>query len=141
MDLRHAINGFSFLAGSLGIQVVSPYLIDSETCPSVSGKFVRNTSEFILIAAGPRYLNDLHQFDPISMQWTDLSSAITGDQNIPRDRHGFTCLEGKLFAFGGQDSTGASTHEFMTSHFSYLKLSPALFSKYISKIHVQTFKY
>ena len=46
-------------------------------------------------------LNDLHEFDPASGAWTDLSAALSGTPPVSRDSHGFTSAGGKLYVHGG----------------------------------------
>jgi len=40
-------------------------------------------------------------FDPATMVWMDLSNASLGVPPSPRDSHGFTSLQGKLYVHGG----------------------------------------
>ena len=51
-------------------------------------------------------LGDLHVYDPVAMNWTDLSSPASGNPPSPRDNHGFTSTGGKLYVHGGWNGTG-----------------------------------
>ena len=48
-------------------------------------------------------LNDLHEYDPATLAWTDLSAAISGTPPSPRLSHGFTSAGGKLYVHGGNE--------------------------------------
>ena len=51
-------------------------------------------------------LNDLHEYDPATRAWTDLSAAISGTPPSPRGLHGFTSAGGKLYVHGGLGDNG-----------------------------------
>ena len=47
-------------------------------------------------------MNDLYQFDPHSLTWTNLSNCAGGSQPpMPRDAHGITGIGDKLYIHGG----------------------------------------
>ncbi len=46
-------------------------------------------------------LDDLHAFDPATMNWTLLSAALDAPRPSARERHGFTSAGGKLYVHGG----------------------------------------
>jgi hypothetical protein len=48
-----------------------------------------------------RYYNDLFQFDPGSLHWTDLSLRTRGGIPFERSQHSFRTWNGKLIAFAG----------------------------------------
>jgi hypothetical protein len=52
-------------------------------------------------------LGDLHMFDPVELEWTEIGKA---DASLPpsRDLFGFSGAGGALFVFGG---TGVNTGE------------------------------
>jgi hypothetical protein len=54
------------------------------------------------------YLNDLHQFDPVSAAWTDLSAVTTTDVPPPYPRFGagLAAVGGMLYVFGGEGYSG-----------------------------------
>ena len=55
------------------------------------------------------WFNDLLEFDPESMIWSDLSSMISGTLPAPSSySQGFTSLDGQLFLFGGEGFQGSS---------------------------------
>lgn len=43
----------------------------------------------------------MNVFDPVGLEWIDLSVATKGITPIPRWQHGFTSWGGKLFVHGG----------------------------------------
>ena len=46
-------------------------------------------------------LDDLHAFDPATMNWTLLSAALDAPRPLARVGHGFTSAGGKLYVHGG----------------------------------------
>ena len=60
----------------------------------------------------PGLLGDLHVYDPVAGNWTDLSAAASAIQPSQRCLHGVTAAVGKLYVhggFGGSVATGSST--------------------------------
>ena len=51
----------------------------------------------------PGLLGDLHVYDPVAGNWTDLSAAASGTLPSPRWSYGFTAAVGKLYVHGGFD--------------------------------------
>ena len=49
------------------------------------------------------YLNDLHEFDPQAMAWSNLSPQVLGDRPSPRCGATLAHVGGRLFLFGGWD--------------------------------------
>ena len=62
-------------------------------------------------------MRDLHRFDPMSLEWADITSAVSGPPPSPRARMGFAAAGAMLYVFGGEDATGylplhrTSTHK------------------------------
>jgi hypothetical protein len=52
-------------------------------------------------------LDDLHAFDPATMNWTLLSAALDVPRPFARYGHGFTSAGGKLYVHGGFGYQGA----------------------------------
>ena len=46
-------------------------------------------------------LNDLHVFDPIALNWTDLADINAGIPPMARGSHDFTSAGGQLYVYGG----------------------------------------
>ncbi len=46
-------------------------------------------------------LNDIHEFDPATLTWTELSDLVTGDEPVPRSEHAMAAMGAKLYVFGG----------------------------------------
>ena len=46
-------------------------------------------------------LNDLWEFDTITMVWSDLARVMFGDSVTPRAWFGFAAEAGNLYVFGG----------------------------------------
>jgi hypothetical protein len=60
----------------------------------------------LMVSAG-HLLNDLHQFNPATMFWTELTMAIIGTKPSPRAGHGFvSTTKGDLYVFGGDEASG-----------------------------------
>ncbi len=53
-------------------------------------------------------LDDLHSFDPATMTWTPLSSAVDAHCPFARRLHGFTSAGGLLYVHGGWGIMDAS---------------------------------
>ena len=51
-------------------------------------------------ASGPP-LGDLHQFDLVSLRWTNLTKKVNGYTPSPRYGHGFASVDEKIFVHGG----------------------------------------
>jgi hypothetical protein len=49
-------------------------------------------------------LNDLHQFDLVTLKWKQLDLDVNGFAPSPRFSFGFTAVGQVLYVFGGQDS-------------------------------------
>ena len=50
-------------------------------------------------------LNDLHQFDLITMQWSQIGQDTDGIASLPRNGFGFAALGLSLYVFGGRPDT------------------------------------
>jgi N-acetylneuraminic acid mutarotase len=46
-------------------------------------------------------LDDLYSFDPVALNWIDLSAPVAGTRLTARSNHGFTSAGGRLYVFGG----------------------------------------
>ncbi len=57
-------------------------------------------------AAAVSFLNDMHELDPATLEWTPHTAQIGGNQPSPRYDHGFAAAAGRLFLFGGLDEQG-----------------------------------
>ena len=62
------------------------------------------TVRFCKSVAG--YQNGVHQLDPATHRWTDLSPTISGDVPLARQNMGLAELGGSLYLFGGRSSAG-----------------------------------
>jgi len=52
-------------------------------------------------------LNDMHQFDPINLQWNAIqSSNLLGDFPSPRSEFGFETVRGNIYVYGGRGQSG-----------------------------------
>jgi hypothetical protein len=52
-------------------------------------------------------MNDLYQFNPATLFWTDLTTATFGTTPSPRSGHGFvSTANGDLWVFGGDEAAG-----------------------------------
>jgi len=51
-------------------------------------------------------MNDLYVLDPASMDWTNLSNAVSGTPPAARAFHGLTSANGMLYVHGGVDVDG-----------------------------------
>ena len=47
------------------------------------------------------YFDDLYVLDTIAMEWSNLAGNVSGDPPGPRDSHGVTVANGKLYVHGG----------------------------------------
>ncbi len=52
------------------------------------------------------YLADLHEYDPTTEAWTDLSVPLSGTAPSFRYFHGFASAGGKLYVHGGRGVSG-----------------------------------
>ncbi len=57
-------------------------------------------------------LNDLHMFDINKLVWIDLTGNVSGPAPKPRQSHGFTTCNDKLFLFGGWDGKGMNAFQY-----------------------------
>ena len=57
----------------------------------------------------------MHVYDPATKSWTDLSDPVSGIPASPRDSHGFTAAEGKLYVYGGEIGNGDETHNIIAN--------------------------
>jgi hypothetical protein len=53
------------------------------------------------------FLNDVHELDFSTLEWTDRTAQIGGAPPAPRYDHGFAAAAGRLFVFGGLDEQSA----------------------------------
>jgi len=51
-------------------------------------------------------MNYLYVLDPVSMDWTNLSNAVSGTPPAARSFHGLTSANGMLYVHGGVDVDG-----------------------------------
>ena len=56
--------------------------------------------------SSPGRLNDLHNFDPTTSTWTELSTATAGIPPSARAGHGVAAAGGKLYVLGGSQDGG-----------------------------------
>jgi len=52
------------------------------------------------------FLNDILMFDPVTLEWIDLTQEVAGALPLPRAYHGFAALGEYLFAFAGWSASG-----------------------------------
>jgi hypothetical protein len=64
--------------------------------------------DYIAVSADSgAYFNDLHVFDPVILEWWDLSNSTHGKPPSPRCKFGIAAASGRLYIFGGASpSTG-----------------------------------
>jgi hypothetical protein len=58
------------------------------------------------------YLNDYHEFDPVSLAWFDLSEITSGNTPQVRENPGFISFGEKLYLFGGYNYISGSCGSF-----------------------------
>jgi hypothetical protein len=46
-------------------------------------------------------INDLHRFDPVELQWTEINSSSMLEPPSPRMAAGFAAADDRLFVFAG----------------------------------------
>ncbi len=61
-------------------------------------------------------LNDLHMYDLRKFMWIDLSGNVSGSTPSPRQSHGFTSCNDKLYVFGGWDGEGINLKSSSMQH-------------------------
>ncbi len=61
-----------------------------------------------MLLATSGLLDDLHEYSPADMRWTDLSSSppASGTPPCARGSHGLAAAEGRLYVFGGYSHQG-----------------------------------
>lgn len=66
-----------------------------------------------ILAADYAYFDDLYVLDTIAVEWKSLAGNVSGDPPLPRDSHGVTVANGKLYVHGGYVEN--STYQGMSS--------------------------
>jgi len=53
------------------------------------------------LAADYVYFDDMYVLDTTAVKWNQLAGNVSGDPPGPRDSHGVTVANGKLYVHGG----------------------------------------
>ena len=56
-------------------------------------------------------LQDLHRFDPSSLEWDDFTSIVNVPGPSARASCGVAAISNKLYIFGGENDGGTTTAE------------------------------